>query len=111
MTSTITRDEMTTTLDVLRRINAGPFSERLGHQTDRLALVALSAADEAGERITMGQLGARIDLSRAAVTALTDRLELVGCAMRVPDPSDRRQTIVVITDAGRKLIAEQLVAA
>ncbi|MCW2961751.1 MAG: putative MarR family transcriptional regulator [Thermoleophilia bacterium] len=49
-------------------------------------------------RMTMTELGRRIPLSRAAVTALTDRLEQVGFVRRIPDPADRRRILIEVTE-------------
>lgn len=50
----------------------------------------------------MGQseLGAHLGYTTASVTALLDRLEKDGMARRRPHPSDRRRTIVELTDHG-----------
>jgi len=55
--------------------------------------------------MTMSELGARIPLSRAAVTALTDRLEALGYVLRTPDEHDRRRTVLSMTDRPEQLIA------
>lgn len=60
---------------------------------ERLALVHLW---ESGS-MTMSELGERIPLSRAAVTALTDRLERMGYLRRTPDDQDRRRTLLTLT--------------
>jgi DNA-binding MarR family transcriptional regulator len=60
---------------------------------ERLALLHLW---ESGP-ITMSELGERIPLSRAAVTALTDRLERMGYVLRTPDEQDRRRTLLSLT--------------
>lgn len=49
-------------------------------------------------RMTMTQLGERIPLSRAAVTTLTDRLEELGYVRRIADRTDRRRTMVEVTE-------------
>lgn len=48
---------------------------------------------------TMTELGAKIPLSRAAVTTLVDRLEGTGLVKRASDPHDRRRTLVNVTEA------------
>jgi DNA-binding MarR family transcriptional regulator len=54
--------------------------------------------------MTMSELGARIPLSRAAITALTDRLEALGYVTRTPDEHDRRRTMLSLTDVPAELI-------
>lgn len=67
---------------------------------ERLALAHLW---EAGP-LTMTELGERIPLSRAAVTALTDRLERLDYLRRTADPNDRRRTMISVTDTPRALV-------
>lgn len=55
--------------------------------------------------MTMSELGARIPLSRAAITALTDRLEALNYVLRTPDAHDRRRTVLSLTDRPASLIA------
>jgi DNA-binding MarR family transcriptional regulator len=47
---------------------------------------------------TMTELGTGIPLSRAAVTTLVDRLEGARLVRRTSDQTDRRRTVVEITD-------------
>lgn len=54
--------------------------------------------------MTMSELGARIPLSRAAVTALTDRLEALRYVQRTPDAHDRRRTVLTLTERPLTLI-------
>ena len=44
--------------------------------------------------LTIGDLGERLALSRAAMTTLVDRLEQGGFAVRARDPIDRRKTVI-----------------
>lgn len=62
---------------------------------ERLALAALWAHGP----LTMTDLGTWIPLSRAAVTTLVDRMEESGLVRRGSDASDRRRTVVEITNA------------
>lgn len=62
---------------------------------ERLALAALWSRGP----LTMTELGTRIPLSRAAVTTLVDRLEVSGLVQRRGDASDRRRTVVEMSDA------------
>jgi len=51
-------------------------------------------------RRTPGQLAAEMRLSSGAMTNRLDRLEEAGLIRRLPDPSDRRGTLVEPTEAG-----------
>jgi DNA-binding MarR family transcriptional regulator len=43
-------------------------------------------------------------LTSSGTTKRLDRLEKAGMIARAPDPSDRRGTLIALTDAGRELI-------
>lgn len=60
--------------------------------------------------MTMSDLGSRIPLSRAAVTALTDRLEALEYVQRTPDAHDRRRTVLSLTTRPEGLIDSMVVA-
>ncbi|MBY8913453.1 MarR family transcriptional regulator [Bacillus sp. YC2] len=51
--------------------------------------------------MTAGELGKKTGLSTGSVTALIDRLEKAGYAMRKKDPEDRRRVIIVPLTAGK----------
>jgi len=76
-----------------------------GSQLTPTKLRALDlVADRGGLRI--GDLAAGMAVDETTATRLVDRLEAMGAASRRRDPSDRRATEVVLTPAGRRLIAE-----
>ena len=54
----------------------------------------------------MGQseLGALLGYNTSSMTALVDRLERDGIAIRVPHPTDRRRLTVRLTDEGRAAV-------
>ncbi|MFL6025606.1 MAG: MarR family winged helix-turn-helix transcriptional regulator [Friedmanniella sp.] len=52
------------------------------------------------------ELAADLGLSSGASTALVDRLEREGIAERYPHPSDRRRTLVRLTDRGHGVVQE-----
>jgi DNA-binding MarR family transcriptional regulator len=51
-----------------------------------------------GGRLTAGQLADATGLTSGAMTAAIDRLEQLGYARRVRDPSDRRRVVVELTE-------------
>jgi DNA-binding MarR family transcriptional regulator len=55
-------------------------------------------------------LGYAIVLSSGAMTNRIDRLEQAGLVTRLPDPGDRRGTLVALTEKGRRTADEALVA-
>jgi DNA-binding MarR family transcriptional regulator len=50
--------------------------------------------------LPMRVMGERLQLHPASVTNIVDRLESDGLVRRTPHPTDRRTTLVEITDAG-----------
>lgn len=66
------------------------------HSTD---LTAVSLLARHPEPVTVGQLGTELGLSKAATTALIDRLEDAGHVHRVRDTSDRRRWYLQVTDS------------
>lgn len=53
--------------------------------------------------LPMTVIGARLQVHPTSVTNAVDRLEGAGLARRLPHPSDRRTTLVSVTDGGRRL--------
>jgi DNA-binding MarR family transcriptional regulator len=64
-------------------------------------LAALNRLVEAGDSLPLGQLAERLACVKSNVTQLVDRLEADGFVERLPDPSDRRSRLAVLTDRGR----------
>ena len=62
-------------------------------------------AREGAMRVT--DLAAREGITQPGMTALVNRLTESGWAQKLSDPSDRRATLVRITDAGRAALAER----
>lgn len=63
------------------------------------ALVLLTFAKRSS--LPMRVMGERLQLHPTSVTNIVDRLEKDGLVKRVPHPTDRRTTLVEITDQGR----------
>jgi DNA-binding MarR family transcriptional regulator len=53
-----------------------------------------------------GDLAGRLGITPGSATALLDRLAQEGIVARGPHPSDRRRSVVSLTDHGRSLVAE-----
>jgi len=82
------------------------LQRRLGDASDgvtpaRLNILILLA--EEGP-LKMGDLAKRARMAPRSMTTLVDRLEREGLAMRRPHPTDRRATMIELTDAGRKAV-------
>jgi DNA-binding MarR family transcriptional regulator len=57
--------------------------------------------------LRVSELAAREAVSQPGVTMLVNRMVDAGYAQRVPDPTDRRASLVRITDAGRAVLVER----
>jgi DNA-binding MarR family transcriptional regulator len=68
----------------------------------------LDILDQRGS-MTAGDLAHESRLTTGAITAVIDRLERVGLARRVPDPSDRRRVLVQPTERAFELASELMV--
>ena len=59
--------------------------------------------DVAGEPLTMGELSARLMVTTGNVTGLVDAMQQDGLVARLPNPADRRSTLITATEAGQAL--------
>lgn len=71
------------------------------------AATALAVIDGAGEPLTPSQVSDRVLVASATMTATLDLLEHRGWIRRIPNPADRRSTLIEITPDGRAT-ADQL---
>ena len=51
----------------------------------------------------MRELADRTGLAATTLTSMVDRMETAGLLCRIPDKSDRRRTLLALTDAAREL--------
>src|SRR5919197_5271858 len=72
----------------------GLAAEHLG--VNRTDLHCLNIIENSGG-LTAGELAAAAGLTTGAVTGVIDRLQRVGYARRVPDPTDRRRVKLEVT--------------
>lgn len=64
-------------------------------------LYAVRTLARMGE-VPVSHYGAELGLARSTVTNLVDRLERAGLVARIASPSDRRVTLVRLTESGRE---------
>lgn len=80
-----------------------------GHNCDGLSYVRLQVLEAlSGGPIIMRDLADRLGISARNTTALTDALEAAGLVERHPHPTDRRATLVALTDTGSALATSHL---
>ena len=84
-------------------VEAGLRPHKL-NMTDYMLLMTLQLS-ETGTRL-ISQLARSLIVHATTATLATDRLEGRGLIERSPHPTDRRATLVSITEAGRDLVAE-----
>jgi len=58
----------------------------------------------------MRLMGERLQLHPTSITNIVDRLESDGLARRLPHPTDRRTTLVELTEAGRARVLDATAA-
>lgn len=80
-----------------------PFLEPLG-LTFPQYLVILELLD--GAPLSVGTLGARLDMDTGTITPLLKRLEMAGMVTRTRDRTDERRVMVDLTPRGRAREAE-----
>ncbi|MFJ4650439.1 MarR family winged helix-turn-helix transcriptional regulator [Nocardia sp. NPDC088792] len=81
------------------------LTEGLGESVDELTYPILSALARIGAR-SAADLAAEVGLDRSGVTRRATRLEEAGLIRRDPDPTDRRASLLVLTDEGNRTVAE-----
>jgi len=89
-----------------RERQLAPFGLTVG-DFDLLATLRRRAGDES---IKVGDLQRSLMLSSGGTTKRLDRLEAAGLVERLPDPNDRRGTLIRLSESGRALINEAVPA-
>jgi DNA-binding MarR family transcriptional regulator len=74
---------------------------RLTFGIPQAAATALAVIDGAGTPLTPSQVSDRVLIASATMTATLDLLEHRGWIRRIPNPDDRRSTLIEITPDGR----------
>lgn len=53
--------------------------------------------------ITISSLSAKTSLANTTLTAMLDRMEMLGLIIRKPDPADRRSRLIALTEKAKSL--------
>ena len=85
---------------IIQGIQLDFFVKRGVTQTQFLVLMAIHA----GGRCTMGTLARNLHVRMPTATGIVNRLARSGYVRRVPNPEDRRQVFVGLTEKGRAFI-------
>ncbi|GAA1173447.1 MarR family winged helix-turn-helix transcriptional regulator [Pseudonocardia alaniniphila] len=73
------------------------------HDVEMWDYAVLSTLEE-GAAPTQSELAAAVGRDKTRLIPILDRLEARGLLRRTPDPADRRNRIVALTDDGRDLV-------
>ncbi len=68
------------------------------HRTDLSGLAVVMDQQSDGIAVTPGRVSEALQLSAPATSAMIDRLETAGHLRRTPHPTDRRSTVLELTD-------------
>lgn len=87
-----------TRVELHRSLTAG-----MGEGVDELTYPILSGLARTGPR-SAADLAPDVGLDRSGVTRRASRLEAAGLVRREPDPTDRRATLLTLTDEGEHAV-------
>ncbi|GAA3099528.1 MarR family transcriptional regulator [Pseudonocardia yunnanensis] len=73
------------------------------HDVEMWDYAVLSALEE-GAVPTQSELAAAVGRDKTRLIPILDRLEARGLLRRTPDPADRRNRVVALTEEGRELV-------
>ncbi|RCW45958.1 DNA-binding MarR family transcriptional regulator [Halopolyspora algeriensis] len=76
----------------------------LGLRVRSYSVLAFAGEDSAG--VTQRRLAALMGLDPSQVVALVDDLESSGLVTRAPDPTDRRNKLIIATEKGHRIREE-----
>ena len=85
---------------IIQGVHLDFFVKRGVTQTQFLVLIAIHASG----RCPMGTLARNMHVQMPTATGIVNRLVRAGYVRRTPDPEDRRQVLVHVTDKGRIFI-------
>ena len=93
-----------TRLYLLQSTSFAEVFGRFGLSFGEYEVIAALVRSEPPHRLKPTELAGALVLSSGAVTNRIDRVEAMGLVERLPDPGDRRGTLVALTDRGRSVV-------
>jgi DNA-binding MarR family transcriptional regulator len=99
-----------TRLYLLQSASFAEVFDRYGLTFGEYEVLAALVRSGPPHRLRPSDLAGALVLSSGAVTNRIDRVEAAGLVERLPDPDDRRGTLVALTDQGRQVVDEAVVA-
>jgi DNA-binding MarR family transcriptional regulator len=90
----------------LRRLLDARLSSQPGVGNLSGPRLRLLLAVEEAERLRMGDVAEAMGITARTVTSLVDALEREGLLARVPDPTDRRATLLTLTERAHTQFAQ-----
>jgi DNA-binding MarR family transcriptional regulator len=88
-----------------RRLRAERYTKGLEPDLSDTQLAALSALERHAE-MTPGELAEHEKVQPPSMTRVVAVLEERGLLMRAPHPTDRRQVVLTVTEAGRAVVQQ-----
>ena len=106
-------DSETAIEQVAREIVSGATVFASRARSERAAVLTLTETSVLGqlfkhEAMTPGEVGRRLRMRKQSLTRTFAQLEERGLLRRLDDPADGRQSILAITDAGRKALGAEM---
>jgi DNA-binding MarR family transcriptional regulator len=89
------------------RLNRKLRAQRTGQNVSLTQIAALSTLHKCGA-LTPGKLAAKEGVQPPSMTRVIAALEDMGFVERSPHPTDGRQSIVTLTDAGRTFVEDTI---
>ncbi|MCR4511805.1 MarR family winged helix-turn-helix transcriptional regulator [Aeromicrobium sp. 50.2.37] len=102
----MTQPDVARLAQALRELVSVISRETASHRLSRTAAGTLAALERHGPS-RISDLTRLEAVGQPAMTGLVQRLEASDLVSRTSDPSDRRATLVAVTDAGRDALAER----
>lgn len=99
---TTTTDLTTVLEELVSFVRLLPVEPAIGNTTASTLRIVLRDGP-----LRVSALAERLGVSQPGMTQLVDRLVAEGSAERIPDPTDRRATLVRITERGRALLRQR----